>query len=166
MRPGASATACIGIGSNLGDRGGHIAGALSSLAALPSTRLVASSSIIETQAAGPIAQGPYLNAAACLETSLLPRELLNHLLEIEIAHGRERIADQRWGPRTLDLDLLLYGEHIIDQPGLTVPHPRLHERPFVLIPLAEIAGDLVIPTLRRTVREIAPPPATRQGVIP
>ena len=94
---------------------------------------------------GPIPQGPYLNAAALLSTTLSPRALLDHLQSIERSRNRDRTTEQRWGPRTLDLDLLVFGDYAGDQPGLTLPHTRLRERAFVLIPLAAIAPDLPIP---------------------
>jgi 2-amino-4-hydroxy-6-hydroxymethyldihydropteridine diphosphokinase len=98
-----------------------------------------------------VRQGPYLNAAALLETALGARALLDALLAIERARGRDRAGAARWGPRTLDLDLLLYGDRIIDEPGLTVPHPRMHERLFVLRPLALIAPEMIVPTCRLSV---------------
>jgi 2-amino-4-hydroxy-6-hydroxymethyldihydropteridine diphosphokinase len=143
--------ACIALGSNLGDRLSHIEGALAAMAGLPSTRLLKQSTIIETEPVGPVGQGPYLNGAALLATSLLPRVLLDALMGIERSRGRVRPDPQRWGARTLDLDLLLYGDRTISEPGLIVPHPRLRERLFVLEPLAEIAGDLPVPGTGRTV---------------
>lgn len=142
------------MGSNLGDRRGFIEAALRDIGALAGTRVLACSGLIETDAVGPGAQGAYLNGAARLETTLPPRELLTALLAIEAAHGRDRAGEPRWGARTLDLDILLYGERIIDEPGLSVPHPRLHERAFVLIPLAQIASDLVLPGHEKTPREL------------
>lgn len=137
--------AYVALGSNLGDRYEHMRRGVAGLAALPGTRLVAQSDLFETEPVGPVAQGRFLNAAAELRTSLTPRALLEELQSIERACGRLRVSGERWGPRTLDLDLLLYGGAIIDEPGLTVPHPRLHERLFVLLPLAQIAPDLVVP---------------------
>jgi 2-amino-4-hydroxy-6-hydroxymethyldihydropteridine diphosphokinase len=144
--------AYIGLGSNLGDREGHLRSALSELARVPDTRLVAQSALVETAAVGP-PQAAYLNAAATLETGLGPRALLEHLLAIEGAHHRTRDAETRWGPRTLDLDLLLYGDLTLCEPGLTIPHPLMHTRRFVLEPLAQIAPLARIPTLGVTVEE-------------
>ncbi len=134
----------VGLGANLGDPRATLAQALEALAALPRTRLVAASPLYRS---GPIdAAGPdFINAAAELDTTLTPRELLQALLGIEQAHGRQR--PHRNAPRTLDLDLLLYGQRVVDEPGLEVPHPRLHERAFVLRPLADLAPDLVHPRL-------------------
>lgn len=143
--------AYLGIGSNLGDREGHVRGALEALGRLASTRLVAVSGVIETAPVGPVEQGDYLNAAAVIETGLAPRALLDELQRIERAHGRERNTEQRWGPRTLDLDILVYADVRLDVPGLTIPHPRLAERLFVLRPLAEVAPGLVVPGTGRTV---------------
>lgn len=137
--------AAIALGSNLGDRAQHIAAALAALAAIPGATLLASSPLYETAPVGPIPQGPYLNAAALIETALSPRSLLGHLQSIERSRSRSRATEQRWGPRTLDLDLLIFGDQTGDQPGLTLPHPRLRERAFVLVPLAAIAPDLPIP---------------------
>lgn len=146
--------AAIGLGSNLGDREGHLRAAYDALQGLPRTQVLAISDTIQTEPVGPVAQGPYLNAAALIRTELTARELLASLLEIERSRGRDRSREQRWGPRTLDLDLLLYGGRIIDEPGLTIPHPRLHERLFVLFPLAQIAKDARVPTRGRTVGEL------------
>ena len=108
----------------------------------------------ETAPVGGVPQGLYLNAAATLRTGLSPRELLDGLLAIERAHGRDRLTEARWGPRTLDLDLILYGDLIINEPGLVLPHPRMHERSFVLEPLAEIAPGWVVPGRGRTVSDL------------
>ena len=145
-------TAYIALGSNLGDRRGHLESALEDLAAIERVELCAVSDFVETKPQGPPGQGPYLNAAAALRCEIEPRALLNTMLAIETAHGRDRAGEQRWGPRTLDLDLLLFGSRIIDDPDLVIPHPRLHERPFVLVPLARIAPDAVHPVLGLTVR--------------
>ncbi len=141
--------AAVALGSNLdsalGDRSAHLEAAFAALAALPETSLLARSRAYETAPVGPPGQGPYLNAAAILATRLPARDLLEEMLKIEATRGRNRATEQRWGPRTLDLDLIVYGDAQIDEPGLTVPHPRLAEREFVLEPLAEIAPDLIVP---------------------
>ncbi len=138
---GHGVTAYIGLGANLGDAHAALADALRRLAELPQTRLVVSSSVYRS---APIdSSGPdYLNAVAELATQLPAHDLLAHLQTIELAHGRER--PYRNAPRTLDLDLLLYGSDLIATPELTVPHPRLHARAFVLQPLAEIAPGLLL----------------------
>jgi 2-amino-4-hydroxy-6-hydroxymethyldihydropteridine diphosphokinase len=130
--------AYVGLGSNLGDREALIRRAAELIGAV---RL---SPIIETAPWGHEDQPPFLNAAAEVDTPLAPRSLLVHLLDVERRLGRERIGP-RWGPRTIDLDLLLYGEETIDEPGLVVPHPRLAEREFALRPLAELVPSLKIP---------------------
>ena len=132
----------VGIGANLGDAPATVEAAIDRLAALPGTRLVARSSLWRS---APIdSSGPdYVNAVAAIDTALDARALLGALLAIERDFGRER--PYRNAPRTLDLDLLLHGDAIIDEPGLIVPHPRMHARAFVLAPLAEIAPDLSIP---------------------
>jgi 2-amino-4-hydroxy-6-hydroxymethyldihydropteridine diphosphokinase len=130
--------AYVGLGSNLGDREGTIRRAAELIGAV---RL---SPIIETEPWGYADQPPFLNAAAELETALDPRQLLVHLLDVERRLGRERVGP-RWGPRTIDLDLLLYGGERISEPGLEVPHPRLNERAFVLEPLAALVPGLKIP---------------------
>lgn len=139
--------AFIGLGGNLGDVPAALRRALETLGALPGTRLMAASRVYRTPAWGVTDQPPFLNAAAAIRTQLPPAELLAALLDIERAVGRDRGRPDalRWGPRALDLDLLLYGEQVIDRPGLHVPHPHLHERAFVLVPLAEIAPDAMVP---------------------
>ncbi|HSQ72779.1 MAG TPA: 2-amino-4-hydroxy-6-hydroxymethyldihydropteridine diphosphokinase [Rubrivivax sp.] len=136
----------VGLGANLGDPRATLEHALEALADVPQTRRVAVSPLYRS---GPVdATGPdFVNAVAELRTALAPRELLQALQAIEQTHGRQR--PYRNAPRTLDLDLLLYGERIIDEPGLTVPHPRLQGRAFVLRPLADLAPDLVHPRLGR-----------------
>jgi 2-amino-4-hydroxy-6-hydroxymethyldihydropteridine diphosphokinase len=139
--------ACIGLGANLGDAAAAVQGALQALDALPETRLLRASRLYRTPAWGKTEQPAFVNAAAVLETGLDARALLDAMLAIERDFGRDRAADgsDRWGARTLDLDLLLYGDQVIDEAGLHVPHPHLHERAFALVPLVEIAPDLVIP---------------------
>jgi len=138
------ARAYIGLGSNLGDRGAALQSALDLLG----DDVVAASSLRETDPVGYLDQPRFLNAAAALETGLEPRALLDRLLEVERELGRTRDGP-RFGPRTIDLDLLLYADRVIDEPGLVVPHPRLAERRFVLEPLAELDPDLVVPGLGR-----------------
>jgi 2-amino-4-hydroxy-6-hydroxymethyldihydropteridine diphosphokinase len=136
--------AYVGLGANIGDPAAALAAALAELAAEPGIELVAVSSVRETEPVGYEDQPRFLNAAAALETVLTPRELLDRLLAVERGLGRTRTGP-RYGPRTIDLDLLLYGAERIDEPGLEVPHPRLHERRFALEPLAELDPGLVVP---------------------
>ena len=138
--------AFVALGSNLGDRGALLLAGRDALSRLSETREVGASSVYETAPVGPVDQGSYLNAVVVLETALAPSVLLRHMLAIEASHGRRREGQtERFGPRTLDLDLLLYGDECVDEPGLEVPHPRLHERAFVLEPLCEVGPDLVHP---------------------
>jgi 2-amino-4-hydroxy-6-hydroxymethyldihydropteridine diphosphokinase len=136
--------AYIGLGSNLGDREGYLRRALELLGEEPEIDVVAVSSLRETDPADFVDQPRFLNAAAEIETSLPARALLERLLAVEQAIGRRRVGP-RFGPRTIDLDLLLYGDEVVDEPGLTVPHPRLAQRRFALEPLHELDPDLVVP---------------------
>lgn len=148
-----SSRALIGLGSNLGDRRATLDGAIAALDATPGVRVRRVSAFHETEpVGGPPGQGAYLNAAAALETTLDPLELLHVLQAIEARFGRVRTV--RWGERTLDLDLLLFDDRIIQTPTLSVPHPRLAERRFVLEPLAEIAPRAVEPRTGRSVSEL------------
>lgn len=135
--------AYIGLGSNLEDPKQQVVQAIEELRDIPETRLVTCSSIYRSDPVGPAGQPDYINAVAALETSLAPHALLDQLQAIENSHQRKRI--QHWGPRTLDLDLLLYGNEVIDDERLNVPHPWMRERSFVLWPLAEIAPQLIFP---------------------
>lgn len=147
-------TAYVGLGSNVGNREGFLRAALDALAAVPGVRSVRASRVRETEpwGAGCEGQAAYLNAVAEVRTSLPPEALLGELMRIEARCGRERPA--RWAPRTLDLDLLVYGDRVVREPSLEVPHPRLAERRFVLEPMAELAPDLVLPPSGRRVREL------------
>lgn len=136
--------AYVGLGANLGDREGTLRAAVDALAAEEGIEVVAVSTLCETEPVGVGGQPRFLNGAVALETSLGARELLDRLLAVEQRFGRVRVLGEH-GPRTLDLDLLLLGDERIDEPGLTVPHPRLHERRFVLEPLGELAPGLVVP---------------------
>jgi 2-amino-4-hydroxy-6-hydroxymethyldihydropteridine diphosphokinase len=137
--------AYIGLGSNLGDRETAIRRAVGYLDEVDGIVVTAMSALRETDPWGPVEQPPFLNGAVAIDTSLPPRALLDVLLEIERALGRVR--GERWGPRTIDLDLLVYGDERVDEEGLHVPHPRLHERRFALEPLAELDPALEIPGL-------------------
>jgi 2-amino-4-hydroxy-6-hydroxymethyldihydropteridine diphosphokinase len=136
--------AYVGLGSNLGDRSATLGRALELLGEREGISVVAVSSFRETDPVGYLDQPPFLNAAAAIETSLSPQALLVTLLEVERELGRTR-EGPRYGPRTVDLDLLLIEGITVDEQGLTVPHPRLHERTFALAPLAELDPTLVVP---------------------
>jgi len=176
--------AFIAFGSNLGDRLANLQQAARLLRDHAGVEFVRASEIYETDPVGRVDQGRFLNAAAEVETTLSPRALLNLLLSIERElgrdRGRDRGAGERWGPRAIDLDLLLYDDAEIDEPGLTLPHPRMHERLFVLVPLADIAPERVVEsnvdTLKRDpaqriermgsailLREDTPDPAVSEG---
>ena len=136
-------TAYVGLGANLGDREATIEEALRLLGTQPGVTVAAVSTLRDTAPVGKLDQPRFLNGAARVETEVSPRELLDALLRVERELGRVR--HERWGPRTIDLDLLLYGDERVEEPGLTVPHPRLHERRFALEPLAELDGELDVP---------------------
>ncbi|MDR1076914.1 MAG: 2-amino-4-hydroxy-6-hydroxymethyldihydropteridine diphosphokinase [Xanthomonadaceae bacterium] len=137
--------AYVGLGANLGDAAAMVRSSAVALAELPRTSLLRVSRLYRTAAWGNEDQPEFVNAVAELRTALSPSELLKELLELERRSGRRREAAVHWGPRTLDLDLLLYAEQSIDLPELRVPHPYLHQRAFALVPLAEIAPEAVIP---------------------
>jgi 2-amino-4-hydroxy-6-hydroxymethyldihydropteridine diphosphokinase len=137
--------AYVGLGANLGPREVTLLRAADLLAAADGVEVVAVSQLRETEPVGLVEQPPFLNGAVAIDTSLTPRALLDLLLEIERSLGRVR--GERWGPRTIDLDLLAYGDERVDEEGLHVPHPRLHERRFALEPLAELDPELEIPGL-------------------
>lgn len=144
--------AAIALGSNLGDSQSILDGALRSLQAIPSIHVNAISHYYKTAAVGP-PQPDYLNACALLTTTVSSRSLLRILLDIEASFGRER--RERWGPRTLDLDLLLYDDVVLVEPGLIIPHPHMAERAFVLVPLRDIAPDWIHPTSKRAIAHLA-----------
>ena len=147
--------AYVALGSNLGDRDAHLAFAVRRLETLPGTSVVARSTVYESAPVGPGSQPDYLNAVVALETRLAPDLLLEGLHGIEAAAGRVRAGAPRWGPRPLDLDLLLYSDRCVETEDLTLPHPRLHERGFVLAPLRELAAELVHPRLGRSIAALA-----------
>ena len=150
--PPGGALAYIGLGSNLGDPAAQVRAGMAALARLAETRVESCSSLYRSAPVERQDQPDFINAVCRVRTGLAPAALMQHLLEIESQHGRVRRGD-KGGPRTLDLDLLLYGSEAIRSADLTVPHPRLHERAFVLYPLHEIEPDLIIPG-RGALREL------------
>jgi 2-amino-4-hydroxy-6-hydroxymethyldihydropteridine diphosphokinase len=145
--------AYVAVGANLGDRRENIRAAVDALRATQGVRILRSSSLIENPAVGgPADSPPFLNAVAEIQTSLPPRQLLERLLEIERTLGRAR--REKWGPRVIDLDLILFGDQIVAEPELQVPHPLMHERRFVLEPLVQIAPDVMHPVLKRRAIEL------------
>jgi 2-amino-4-hydroxy-6-hydroxymethyldihydropteridine diphosphokinase len=154
-------TAYVALGANLGDPKATVLAAFAALANLPESRVARCSSLYRTAPVGILSQPDFVNAVALLETSLPPDSLLDALLDIEARFGR--IRRERNGPRTLDLDLLLYNDIELDLPRLTLPHPRLHLRAFVLLPLAEVAPDLAIP--RRGSLAAWLPAVANQGIV-
>jgi 2-amino-4-hydroxy-6-hydroxymethyldihydropteridine diphosphokinase len=146
--------AYVGLGSNLGERETLIRVAIEDLARLPETRLAMVSSLYDTEPVGELDQPNFLNAVAQLETELTARQLLWNLLLVERRLGRVRSSGARYGPRTIDLDLLLYGNLVLDEPNLTLPHPELHRRAFVLVPLCEIDGAIIHPVLGETASDL------------
>jgi 2-amino-4-hydroxy-6-hydroxymethyldihydropteridine diphosphokinase len=147
--------AFVGIGGNVGDVETTLAEAMWALDSMPQTSIRAQSRMYRTPPWGNTEQPPFINAVVELQTRLTPRVLLDQLLDIEVRFGRDRAEGEKWGPRELDLDLLVYGEEQLDEPGMHVPHPRLHERAFVLVPLAEIASSLEIAGVGRVSELVA-----------
>ncbi|ANC40865.1 MAG: 2-amino-4-hydroxy-6-hydroxymethyldihydropteridine diphosphokinase [Hafnia alvei] len=153
----------IALGSNLANPLHQVQSALNALAELPQTKLIATSSLYRTPPLGPQDQPDYLNAVVALDTDLSAENLLDHTQKIELEHGRVR-KDERWGPRTLDLDILLFGDEIINTERLTVPHYDMKNRQFMLYPLAEIAPELHFPTgesLQSIIAQLGAEPLTR-----
>lgn len=142
--------AYIGFGSNLGDRVAHCRACVRLVGETPGCRILGCSDLFRTEPVGVQGQDWYVNGVFCLGTLLSPRELLSAILGVEAKMGRVRHG--RWEPRIIDLDLLLYGDEVIREPGLNVPHPLMHERRFVLVPLAQLAPDLVHPALGKSVK--------------
>lgn len=140
-----SVRAFVGLGGNIGDVANTLMEAIWAIEALPQTSVRSQSDLYRSPPWGRTDQDHFINAVVELQTRLAPMILLDCLIGIEEKFGRVRSANERWGPRTLDLDLLLFGEQIIQSPGLCIPHPHLHERGFVLVPLAQIAPNLDVP---------------------
>jgi 2-amino-4-hydroxy-6-hydroxymethyldihydropteridine diphosphokinase len=146
-------TAYLSLGSNLGDRELNLLRAVSEIGRIAGLKITALSRFYETAPVGPVPQDPFLNAAMRVETSLSPEQLLRVLqkLETETFKRRRQVV---WGPRTMDIDILFFGDRTVADEGLNIPHPRLHQRRFVLAPLAEIAPELLHPVLRQTITEL------------
>ena len=144
--------AYIGIGSNLGDTHGNCRKAIERMGRIPGCSVTGLSELYLTEPVGVEGQDWYVNGVIAISTSLSPQELIKGLYIIEADMGRVR--KERWGPRTIDLDILLFGQDIIREPNLTIPHPRMHERRFVIAPMVELAPDLVHPTLGKKMTEL------------
>lgn len=149
------ATVYLGLGSNLGDRRANLEAGLARLAAVPGVSLERVAAFRETRpVGGPEGQGDFLNTACVVETEMAPEELLKAIHEIERDAGRRRAEETRWGPRTLDIDILLWDDLVMATPELAIPHPRLAEREFVLEPLAELAPTLAHPVEKTTIAHL------------
>lgn len=153
----------IGLGSNLGDRSAAINDAIEHLAALEHVCVAARSDVWETAPLGDVDQGLFLNAVIRVESAAAPSIMLRNCLQIETAMGRTRTDMQRWGPRFIDIDLLVHNSMVIDEPGLQLPHPRLPERAFVLAPFAQLDGAFVHPTLGHTINAMLEQEKSRNG---
>jgi 2-amino-4-hydroxy-6-hydroxymethyldihydropteridine diphosphokinase len=149
--------AFISIGSNLGERVKNCEGAVKRISGNPAVKLIKKSSFYESSPWGRTDQPPFINGALEVETSLKPRELLEFLKALEVELGRRppETPEERWGPRVIDMDIVFYGDQVIEEEGLTIPHPHAHERGFVMVPLGEIAPDLIHPVLKKKVSELA-----------
>ena len=156
--------AYVGVGSNVGDALDHCRRAIQAIAADRKNRLLQCSSFYRTEPVGKKDQDWFINAVVAAETSFSPHEFLDFLLDIELKMGRER--GERWGPRVIDLDILFFGDKVLNERGLQIPHPRLPERRFVLIPLRDIAPHLEHPLLHKTISAILLEASTEEKVLP
>ena len=145
-------TAYIGIGSNLGTPGKNCANAIEKISRTKDIKIISKSSFYQTEPIGGVQQGWFVNSAIEIETDLSPENLLSVLLNLELAMGR--IRKEKWGPRLIDLDLLFYGNLVLENKSLTLPHPEIQNRKFVLVPMCEIAENLIHPTLKKTIKTL------------
>ena len=145
-------TAYIGIGSNLGTPEGNCTKAIEKISSAKGIKIISKSSFYQTEPIGGVQQGWFVNSAIEIETDLSPENLLSVLLNLELAMGR--IRKEKWGPRLIDLDLLLYGNLVLEKKGITLPHPEIQNRKFVLTPMSEIAENLIHPTLKKTIKTL------------
>ncbi|QFK69861.1 2-amino-4-hydroxy-6-hydroxymethyldihydropteridine diphosphokinase [Pradoshia sp. D12] len=152
----------IGLGTNVGDRESNLKDAISELAAVPEIEIISLSSIYETNPVGYLEQGKFLNMVVCINTTFDAQTLLVTCMKIEQNLGRKR--EIRWGPRTIDLDILLYNQENIVTKNLIVPHPRMLDRAFVVIPLVEIDKDIILPNMEKPIREIMDDIPEKEGV--
>ncbi|MCH2133305.1 MAG: 2-amino-4-hydroxy-6-hydroxymethyldihydropteridine diphosphokinase [Phycisphaerales bacterium] len=159
-------TGFIGLGSNLGDRVASILQAVEALDETPGVMVFRLSTLLETEPVGLQEQGDFLNAVVEVRSTLSASQVLQQMLAIESGLGRDRASSTAGGPREIDLDLLLWGEEISETPGVQVPHPRLHERAFVLVPMVELAPDLVHPTIGRSMRDLLEDEIKVNGPLP
>ena len=154
----------IGIGSNMGDKAGNCRRAVAEIASDPKNHRVQLSPLYRTEPVGKKDQDWFVNGVASFETSMLPGELLRFLLSVEARMGR--IRGEKWGPRIIDLDILFYGDRVVEEESLRIPHPRLQERKFVLVPLNDIAPDLVHPVLRKSISRLLSSLKSGEMVLP
>jgi 2-amino-4-hydroxy-6-hydroxymethyldihydropteridine diphosphokinase len=158
-------TVYIGIGSNLGDKQQTCEEAILRLDTLPDSKIAAKADFFRTEPIGEDGQDWYVNSVVCLATALEARELLNHLLAIEAGMGRKRV--KKWDSRIIDLDILLYGCRVMEEEGLTIPHPHMHLRRFVMVPMVQLAPEMIHPVLGKTMQHLLHEiPAEGQGVYP
>jgi 2-amino-4-hydroxy-6-hydroxymethyldihydropteridine diphosphokinase len=166
MPTSSQTTAYLGLGSNLGEREANLASAVEAIGRIATTEITGQSRIYESKPWGKTDQTDFLNMVVEITTRLEPHQLMRHLQHIEKEMGRDRENEERWGPRTIDIDLLIFGNRTLRTPSLQVPHPRMWERHFVLRPLAELAPQLVSPEGVSITRLLEEPEIKKQGLLP